>query len=299
MILSVAWALGLLFGPPQPEDAPLSLPLSLSDEREVELRPTAAGWSFHEAGFRFQDQPAKPQEPARPALEFVAPHDSFGGFFETHFGHAWGEAVVDGYFATPAILIPILLLAGAGAVNHWDRDISNRWRGSMGDNSIYGDVGMGVLIGTGVLLPAIFPGPGRNTWDQLWTEAEAFGVSTGVTTLIKVGANRTRPNGGSGSMPSGHTQAAFVGATLLERNFGELAAIPAYALATLVAYSRIEAGRHFPSDVLVGAAIGILSTRIFDDLHWGKGGIARPQVDVKVGDASGGRGLQVGLTFGF
>jgi membrane-associated phospholipid phosphatase len=245
-----------------------------------------------------QDPSSSPDKKGAPE-EFVAPHGSFGGFFETHFsGRPWEEAVWDGYLTQPAVLIPIFLLAGAGAVFHWDGSVSQQWQGALGSNATYGDVGMGVLVAAPVILGVLFPGPDRNTWDELWTQAEAFGLTTGITEILKISVGRVRPNGLGGSFPSGHVSAAFAGATLLERNFGELAAIPAYAVATLVAYSRIESGWHFPSDVLAAAAIGILSTRIIDDLHWGQGGIAKPHVDVKIGVA-GGRGFEVELAFGF
>jgi membrane-associated phospholipid phosphatase len=87
------------------------------------------------------------------------------------------------------------------------------------------------------------------------------------------------------SFPSGHTSGAFCAATCIERNSGIWAGLPAYGVAALTGYSRVDAARHYPSDVLAGAAIGIASARIFDGLHWGvdgKGGIARSPADFKV-----------------
>lgn len=75
----------------------------------------------------------------------------------------------------------------------------------------------------------------------------------------------TRPNPlyGNTSFPSQHASMAFVGATLLHREFGHLSpwiSIAGYGMATWVAYSRIARNRHYLPDVLMGSAVGIMST---------------------------------------
>jgi len=61
---------------------------------------------------------------------------------------------------------------------------------------------------------------------------------------------------GGYSMPSGHSVAAFSGFMILGINYGRL---PFFiSLAVLVGISRIYMGLHYPSDVIIGALLGIL-----------------------------------------
>ena len=82
-----------------------------------------------------------------------------------------------------------------------------------------------------------------------------------VTQGIKLTARRTRPDGTNFSFPSGHSSGTFATATVLQRHFGWKAGVPAYALATYVAASRLQENRHYLSDVIFGATIGILAGR--------------------------------------
>jgi hypothetical protein len=54
---------------------------------------------------------------------------------------------------------------------------------------------------------------------------------------------------------------AFASATVLQRHFGWKAGIPAYAVASYVAASRVQTQRHYLSDVAFGAALGIVAGR--------------------------------------
>ena len=64
---------------------------------------------------------------------------------------------------------------------------------------------------------------------------------------------------GSSSFPSGHTLEAFAVATVLSILFsGKKIVIPLFIWATLVAYSRMALGVHYPSDVFAGMVIGVL-----------------------------------------
>ena len=61
------------------------------------------------------------------------------------------------------------------------------------------------------------------------------------------------------SFPSGHATASFAAAWALFRLAPKKVGVPALLLAILIALSRLYVGVHYPTDVLAGAAIGILS----------------------------------------
>ncbi|MDP1844915.1 MAG: phosphatase PAP2 family protein [Sediminibacterium sp.] len=104
--------------------------------------------------------------------------------------------------------------------------------------------------------------------------AEVMGslvIATAATQILKRVVNRPRPyetytnifpdkidNGYS--FPSGHTTTAFSTAmslTLVTKKW--YVAVPAFAWATGVGYSRIYLGQHYPSDVFMGALVGTAS----------------------------------------
>jgi membrane-associated phospholipid phosphatase len=86
-------------------------------------------------------------------------------------------------------------------------------------------------------------------------------LAQAMTAGIKLSAKRNRPDGGEFSFPSGHTSVTFATATVVQRHFGWKAGIPAYALASYVAASRVQVKRHFLSDVAFGAVVGVVAGR--------------------------------------
>ena len=78
---------------------------------------------------------------------------------------------------------------------------------------------------------------------------------------LRYSIRRVRPDDTSFSFPSGHTAVSFASATVLQRHFGWKIGVPAYALASYVGASRIQAKRHYFSDVAFGAALGIVAGR--------------------------------------
>ena len=92
-----------------------------------------------------------------------------------------------------------------------------------------------------------------------------------VVELTKRAAFRARPDGSrqrsNAAFPSSHAANAFAVALVLSRRWRR-SAVPAFALAALVAWSRLYLDRHWLSDVLGGAALGVmlawLSLRAWD-----------------------------------
>ena len=93
-------------------------------------------------------------------------------------------------------------------------------------------------------------------------------IVNGVLTQgIKVSTNRTRPSGGPHSFPSGHTSAAFATAEVIREHYGWKWGAPLYALGGYVSVSRMVDNKHWASDVVFGAAVGIVSGRAASFRH--------------------------------
>ena len=96
-------------------------------------------------------------------------------------------------------------------------------------------------------------------------------LATVVTHSLKYVTSRTRPDGSEdNSFPSGHTTQAFVAATFMHKEFGDESiwySIGAYATASAVGTFRVLNNRHWTSDVLVGAGIGIFCTELVYATH--------------------------------
>jgi len=73
---------------------------------------------------------------------------------------------------------------------------------------------------------------------------------------------------GTWSFPSGHSASAFGGAWLMNHTFERRWRLR-YILASLVAFSRIYLGDHYPGDVTSGSLLGLLFAMFF---RWVLGG---------------------------
>lgn len=163
-------------------------------------------------------------------------------------------------------LFLIGLGAGAALTSHpWDREVArSSWNETTHDAFEPGKHVGSFLAqsGAAVITYAI----GRTTGSERVADfgARLFRaqvVAQGTTQAIKFATHRTRPDGSALSFPSGHTAAAFATASVVHADFGWKASVPAYAMAGWIAASRVQMDRHYLSDVIAGATIGLLAGR--------------------------------------
>ncbi|MDR1984662.1 MAG: phosphatase PAP2 family protein [Prevotellaceae bacterium] len=94
-------------------------------------------------------------------------------------------------------------------------------------------------------------------------------LETGIVHATKNITKRMRPDGSkNNSFPSGHTATAFVAAEFLHQEYKDKSvwiSIGGYTMASLVGVSRILNDKHWVSDVVAGAGVGVISTKI---VYW-------------------------------
>ena len=109
---------------------------------------------------------------------------------------------------------------------------------------------------------------GRSDWPRLLSSAAmSYAIMAAFVNGIKYTAKEMRPDGSTAnSWPSGHTATAFVGASLLHKEYGLTRSpwwsVAGYGVATATGVMRVLNNRHWISDVMSGAGIGILSTEL-------------------------------------
>ena len=109
---------------------------------------------------------------------------------------------------------------------------------------------------------------GRSDWPRLLASAGmSYLIMAGLVNGIKYSAKEMRPDGSTAnSWPSGHTATAFVGASLLHKEYGLTRSpwwsVAGYGVATATGVMRVLNNRHWISDVMSGAGIGIMSTEL-------------------------------------
>jgi len=132
----------------------------------------------------------------------------------------------------------------------------------------------------------------RNEWPRMLTaDGAAVVIQAGITNAVKYSVKRERPDGRAfNSYPSGHTATAFMVAQMLHKEYGETLSpwisVAGYGIAATTGIFRTIANRHWCSDVMAGAAIGLFSTELAYELTdilfgdvWTKRPIVAPDID--------------------
>lgn len=183
-----------------------------------------------------------------------------------------------------AVLVPIgLATTLAMTTDHQVMSSSKLNDTSLNNHAVTASNG---LLGGFVVAPVLIYGLGHIHHDNHATETgilagEAMVDSLVVDEVMKVASMRERPtvDGAKGkffqssvgidsSFPSSHSIIAWASATVIASEYtGPLTQITAYGLATGVSLTRVLGKQHFPSDVIVGSAVGWLIGRYVFHKH--------------------------------
>ncbi len=215
------------------------------------------------------------------------------------------EAALDPNTWVPA------LGAGIFAIDDWDKKVS-RWATEnhpvFGSRDTADDASEALRDGltAGAYLTLAFtPGNGKTTNEFIESKFIEMALETGTleftdytTDWLKLVTGRTRPDGSNDrSFPSGHASRAFAAASLASLNLGvtEMDNTLRTALqytgrgaAWGTAWARIEAGKHYPSDVLASAALANFITVFIHRAFLSD----RPKNDISLSFAPGQDGIQ-------
>lgn len=89
--------------------------------------------------------------------------------------------------------------------------------------------------------------------------------NTTVFSIKKLSAQQRPDGSGYNSFPSGHTATAFASAEFLYQEYKDVSpwyGVAGYTIAAATGYLRMYNNKHWFSDVVAGAGIGILSTKV-------------------------------------
>ena len=147
----------------------------------------------------------------------------------------------------------------------------------------------------------------RSSWGRmLLSDAFSVALMAGTVLGLKNTTNVMRPDGSDNhSFPSGHTATAFMTATMLNKEYGYKSpwiGVGAYSVATATGLMRMANNKHWLSDVLVGAGIGIMATEFgywLADLIYKDKGLNIKNRDVADDEFDVRRNSFLGLYMGF
>ena len=225
-------------------------------------------------------------------------------------GPRWKNASMNG------LRDPITWGSAAGAAvvaaAGWDKKIS-KW--AVENTPIFGSVDQAksasddlrslcglAMLGTAVAVPG-GDYPWRSRIERILVEEGGVWAASSVTGLMKQSINRERPDESDNhSFPSGHSTRAFAYNGMSSRNLdamelpdgGRLSLkILFTTLAAGTAWARVEGEKHYPSDVLAGAAVGNFVSLFIHDAFLGR----REKVSATVRTDPDERSLTLHLVF--
>lgn len=206
------------------------------------------------------------QEEDSSFLSFVSPqiHSTF------QLGRHDANRKDPGVFRAQQLIAPGMLLTlgslGAFAAHEViDRSLNqdfNNWRG---DKRWTGDDYLQYAPLAAYLASGFLPNETPLIRDRILTSATSAISTALLTNALKYTVKQARPSGAHNSFPSGHTATAFMGAELLRLAYKDKSpwiTIGAYTVAAGIGFSRLYNNRHWLSDVVAGAGVGILSAHI-------------------------------------
>jgi membrane-associated phospholipid phosphatase len=219
--------------------------------------------------------PSSPGAPAQadqkpPAAVGEEGHKETGGFFSS-----LGHNLVDDVKHMPRRNSVYWLVGGTAmalAIHPYDGKINRRLLGKPGlDRAFIPGKFVGntaVVLGAAGTTYLVGKAKHANRLQHLGMDLlEGTIVGEGTAEIAKLVIRRDRPTNPDGvqsagySMPSGHATVTFAAATIVQQHLGYKAAIPTYLIASYVAMSRLHDNRHYASDVVMGAATGIIVGR--------------------------------------
>jgi membrane-associated phospholipid phosphatase len=187
-----------------------------------------------------------------PQLSYKQPNDTLYRF-------AWRQC------AAPAVALGMAVAQGTPWMKAVNSEVKNRV-GKIGFRNGSDDYLQYAPMAVGLGLDAVGIYGRHHILDKSIILATAALAELALVNGMKYSIGTLRPDGSAhNSFPSGHTATVFMAAEFLRREYGHKSVwygIGGYAVATFTGYMRIQNNRHWLSDVVAGAGIGIFSTQL-------------------------------------
>jgi hypothetical protein len=234
------------------------------------VAPVSDGLQSPDQAREDQELPTKPKASKEGCDVHEFSHDTWREV--SHFGQGL-RAVPRGVVRPGNLKWELPILAATGILlAKVDRPADNRIQSLSLQQTAgrWSNAGLGIEIGAGAL--AYVAGCHKhNSYlrDTGFKALAAMGAAGSVDLALKLAFNRQFPSKTGGgqfweggrSFPSGHSATSFAFAAVIAHRYPHNPWVKwgAYALATGVSLSRYPAKKHFPSDILIGAALGYVT----------------------------------------